>query len=304
LGRTLRKRENMKKILLATTLLAGFAGVASAQDAAGVTLSGDARMGIIDDFGSDGAVFTSRARVKFTLAGTTDGGLEFGAEFRADNAGSGDDGAEEGLAGKVFIKGGFGTLSMGDVDGAALAAVGHVDGVGLTGLSDTNESVFLSQSDLDESILYEYSTGNLAFYASASQREEAVDVLSIAVKYSTDAFAVALGYETADLGAADVDHLIIGAETTFSNVTLKARYGTLGGDADGDQMAVSATYAMDAISATIFYNDEDEFNGTTSYGIGGSYDLGGGASVKGGYANVDLGATSEDAFDLGIAMEF
>ncbi len=300
----------MKKILLATTLLAGFAGAASAE----VALSGDARMGIISDFGpDDGAVFTSRARVKFSMSGTTDGGLEFGAEFRADNADAGDDGlggAEKGQAGKVFIKGAFGTLSMGDVDGAALAAVGDVDGVGLTGLGDFNESVYLSRSDIDPSVLYEYSTGNLAFYASASQREEAAaDVLALGAKYSTDAFTVALGYESGDFGAASVDHLIIGASTTFSNVTLKAKYGMadLGGADDATQMAVSATYAMDALAATIFYNDEDDFNTTKAFGIGASYDLGGGASVKAGYVNVDssiAGVEDDDAFDLGIAMEF
>ncbi|NJS38490.1 MAG: porin [Rhodobacteraceae bacterium] len=77
--------------------------------------------------------------MEFTLSGETDGGLSFGASFRADNAA----GANAGTAGSVFISGGFGTLSMGDVDGAANAALGHVDGVGLTGLGDLNEVTYL-----------------------------------------------------------------------------------------------------------------------------------------------------------------
>uniref|UniRef100_UPI00286BBEF7 porin n=1 Tax=Tabrizicola sp. TaxID=2005166 RepID=UPI00286BBEF7 len=61
----------MKRILLATTLLAASSGFAAAE----ITLSGDARMGIIDDFGTGDTAFTSRARVKFTMSGETDGGL-------------------------------------------------------------------------------------------------------------------------------------------------------------------------------------------------------------------------------------
>ena len=118
----------MKTLLTSTALLLASVSFASAE----ITLSGSARMGVIDDFGDDNTGFTSRARVEFSLSGETDGGLSFGASFRADNA----SGANSGTAGSVFVSGAFGKLSMGDVDGAANAAVGHVDGVGLTGLGD------------------------------------------------------------------------------------------------------------------------------------------------------------------------
>ncbi len=296
----------MKKILLASTMLVGFAGVAAAE----VTLSGDARMGIVSPFGDGDAYFESRARVMFTMTGETDGGLQFGAEFRANDALE----AEEGIAGNVYISGAFGKLSMGDVDGAALAAVGDVDGVGLTGLEDLNEAAYLSRLDTDESALYEYSTGSLAFYVSASQIGDdengfltangGAEVLGIAVKYSTDAFGVALGYEQLDApGGVDVDHIVVGAETTFSGVTLKAMYGTADfGATDGDQMGVSATYTADALSATFFYQDDEEILGSEAFGIGASYDLGGGASVIGGYVQDET--IDEDSFDFGIAMEF
>ncbi|MEY4696252.1 MAG: hypothetical protein RIT14_680, partial [Pseudomonadota bacterium] len=156
----------MKKILLATTILVGTAGFAAAE----VALSGDARMGVISGFGDVDTAFTSRARVAFTLSGETDGGLAFGGSFRADNAGA----AASGTAGSVYVSGAFGKLSMGDVDGAALAAVGHVDGVGLTGLGDLNESLYVanggfSNDDLeledavtgDPSVLYAYTAGDL-----------------------------------------------------------------------------------------------------------------------------------------------
>ena len=167
----------MKTLLISTVLLLASVSFASAE----ITLSGSARMGVIDDFGDDNTGFTSRARVEFSLSGETDGGLSFGASFRADNA----SGANSGTAGSVFVSGAFGKLSMGDVDGAANAAVGHVDGVGLTGLGDLNESTFLANggNDLDAdgditgsnevedpSALYTYSAGDLNLYISSTKR--------------------------------------------------------------------------------------------------------------------------------------
>ena len=163
----------MKKILLATSILAGTAGLAAAE----VSLSGSARMGLLQDFGDVDTGFTSRARVVFTLSGESDAGFSFGASFRADNA---DEANDDGSAGSVFLSSEYGKLSMGDVDGAALSAVGHIDGVGLTGLSDLNESIFIANGGLednadgafgtgiglvtdDPTALYEYSTGAFAF---------------------------------------------------------------------------------------------------------------------------------------------
>ena len=111
----------MKKILLATTALVGFAGAASAE----VAISGYVEMGIVG--GNTGAVtqFFTDANVTFSMSGTTDGGLEFGAELNledlpdADGAGltqggaTGPDGGET-----MYISGSFGKLTMGDTDGA------------------------------------------------------------------------------------------------------------------------------------------------------------------------------------------
>jgi outer membrane protein OmpU len=230
--------KNMKKLLLATSILAGTAGLAAAE----ITLSGDARMGFLDDFVYDQAAdddigFTSRARVTFTFSGETDGGLSFGASFRADNSSN----AANGAAGSVFLSGAFGKISMGDVDGAAVAAVGHVDGVGLTGLSDLNESSFLGNGGLadddltdldsldenyaltgDPSVLYEYTTGNIGLFVGitnpgfenefdfdgsgdiATDGTETTDGVawSMGANYSTDAYKFGIGYEDLDVDAA------------------------------------------------------------------------------------------------------
>jgi outer membrane protein OmpU len=301
----------MKKILLATTLLAASTGFAAAE----VTLSGDARMGIISPFGTNDLAFTSRARVKFTLSGTTDGGLEFGASFRADNAGglvwddeNGDGivdggelnagGAAQGRSGSVFISGAFGKLSMGDVDTAAQTAVGQVSGVGLTGLSDLNEVAYIG-GGADPTALYEYSTGDFTVYLSATNPSAGLTAYSVAAKYSMGDYGVSLGYENDDAGS---DHIIVGGSATFGAVTVKAIYGEASGVLDGSQWAVSADYKADALTVTAFYADGEDLVTDEAFGLGASYDLGGGASVVGGYArNV---TNDEDAYDLGVSMSF
>lgn len=311
----------MKKILLATTLLAASTGFAAAE----VALSGDARMGVVSGFDDpltltvdeSTIAFTSRARVKFTLTGETDGGLAFGGSFRADNAG----GAASGDAGSVFISGAFGKLSMGDVDGAAKAAVGHVSGVGLTALGDLNESTFIAKglgfagTNNTSMALYEYSTGDLTIYASVTNPGVGdplvvdSDAYSVAAKYALGDYTVSLGYEAVEerAGPGSIDHIVLGGTAKFGAVTVKANYGIadltdLGLGSDATQWAVSVDYAMDALTVTAFYTDDSEMLGAEAYGLGAAYDLGGGAKVVGGYAKNQT--TDQDAFDLGVAMTF
>ena len=222
----------MKTLLTSTALLLASVSFASAE----ITLSGSARMGVIDDFGDDNTGFTSRARVEFSLSGETDGGLSFGA----GNA----SGASSGTAGSVFVSGAFGKLSMGDVDGAANAAVGHVDGVGLTGLGDLNESTFLANggNDLDAdgditgsnevedpSALYTYSAGDLNLYISSTNPADNLDLAyAVGVKYAIGNVSVSAAYEhnnDQDSAPSDIDQYFVGVTGTFGSVTAKAVYG-------------------------------------------------------------------------------
>ncbi|MEY4984707.1 MAG: hypothetical protein RIR62_2973 [Pseudomonadota bacterium] len=292
----------MKKLLLATTMLVGTAGFAAAE----VTLSGDARMGIVDS-GPGDVAFSSRARVAFTLSGETDGGLSFGASFRADNAGTNGaaagGGAVNGDAGSVFISGAFGKLSMGDVDGAAQMATGHVAGIGYTGVSDLNESTFLGAGSglTDPTALYEYSTGAFTGYASVTNPGAPGDeTYAIGAKYSTDAYTFGIGYE--DTGA--ITHVVVKGSATFSGVTVQALYGEADlGATKADQFAVSAGYSLDGIGLTAYYSDDSELpGGAKAYGIGASYDLGGGAAIAGGVAKNQTANTR--LFDLGVTFKF
>ncbi len=296
----------MKKVLLATSILAMSTGFAAAE----VALSGSARMGIIDNYADDSLGFTMRIRVNFDMSGETDGGLAFGASVRADNS---DEANDSGDAGSVFISGAFGKLSMGDVDGAAQMAVGQVSGVGLTGLSDLNEGFYLGAGDgaTDPTALYEYSAGSFTGYLSATNPDNAAGpdadpVLALGLKYAMGDYTVALGYE--DAPAIDASHIVLGASATFGAITVKANYGMADiGAVEADQWHVSADYTTGALTVTGFYGDDEEFiaaglGGVQGYGLGASYDLGGGAKVVGGYAKNDTADT--DAFDIGVSFSF
>lgn len=312
----------MKTLLASTAILAATVGIAAAE----VTITGSARMGIIDDFGAVGPVFSSRVRIAFTASGETDTGLSFGASVRADQSGQGNTANGDST---VFISGAFGKLSMGDVDGAATAATGQTDGVGYTGLSDLNEITYLSNggSDFDgapaiglddpqdTSVLYEYTTGSISLYLSSTQLDVAAGASanSIAAKYSTGAYAVSIGYENLDAeDEFEWEQFVLGGSATFGGVTLKAIYAD-GSNNQGDewkQHSVSATYTADALSVTAFVSDDEDLLtndlGTSSsakgYGIGASYDLGGGAKVSGGYVKNDTADTN--AVDLGLNFSF
>lgn len=298
----------MKKVLLTSTALVLSAGIAAAD----VSVGGSGRMGIIDAAGASDIAFTSRIRISFSASGETDGGLSFGGSIRADNAGGGN----AGTAGSVFVEGAFGKLSMGDVSGAAEAAVGDVSGVGLTGLGDINETIYLSNNtdllgiDMRPGALYEYSTGDLTFYASAGNPAAVVETMGVGVSYGMGNFSVALGYETADDGVTDVDHTVVGATATFGDATVKATYGD-SSDLDLEQLGVSLDYVMGATTLTAFYRDVEIFDEDAdavvdgdAFGIGAAYDLGGGASLVGGYVDSEFAGVSADAFDFGIKMSF
>jgi outer membrane protein OmpU len=297
----------MKKLLLATSVLAATTGFAAAE----VTVSGAARMGVVYD--GDDAFFASRVRVTFNMVGTTDGGLEFGASVRADQLGGngstdlqssvdedgdGDVDADDVVSvGNQYLNGdstvyiasnGF-KLTMGDVGGAADALVGQVSGVGYGPNDSLQEIGFIGTTKT--AVYAEYTTGALTFGLSSGQNVIGEE-MSVAVKYSTDAFSVALGYEDDGAGT---DVLHVSGSASFGAATVKVR---ISDDSVITPYALSVDYALGATTITAFYTDFDI--GVEHIGIGAAYDLGGGASVKGGI--VDNGT---DTFaDLGIVMSF
>lgn len=299
----------MKKILLATSAFALMAGAASAE----VALSGSARMGLVyNDIGGVTDTFmSSRVRIVFTASGETDSGLSFGASMRADQFGGNDNNGSNGSSGNtgdtngdstVFISGAFGKLTMGDVGGAADALVGQVSGVGYGPIDSLQEIGFVGTTKT--AVYYEYSTGALTFGLGAGQLDTG-DELNVAVKYATDAYSIALGYE--DSPTVDAVHL--GGSAKFGSATVKARVTDTDVVGADTAWALSVDYAVGATTLTAFYTDFGNTGASTDtqhVGIGASYDLGGGASVAGGIVQqLNDAATGDNTFaDVGLKFSF
>lgn len=287
----------MKKILLATTVLAMTASVAAAE----VAVSGSARMGVVND-GTD-TMFSSRVRIEFAGSGTTDGGLSFGASMRADQFGGNDNNGSNGSSGNVgttngdstvFVSGSFGTLTMGDVaGGAADNLVGQVSGVGYTGLGDNNEIGFLGGTAT--AARYNYTSGALSVAVGIGQPTAADEARSVAVKYAAGSYSVALGYSETKTDS-QVDLL---GSATFGAATAKVRVADRDSAAD-TAYSVSLDYVAGAATVTAFRGINVNFASKDTAGLGVSYDLGGGAAVKAGVADND----TDTVYEAGVTLSF
>lgn len=149
---------------------------------------------------------------------------------------------------------------------------------------------------------------------------------ALGVSYSIDGFTVSAGYEMSRVrfrdavdptqnGSFSANHLIIGAEYEIDTFKVKAIAGRVSGDmgtmlseTEGQrrsQYGLSVSGDFDATTVTAFA--KRGFT-TTDYGIGASYDLGGGASLMGGISrqgsNSTLEISSRTRADFGLNFSF
>ncbi|NNU79076.1 porin [Halovulum dunhuangense] len=333
----------MKNVLFATSAIVSLAGVAYADGHAGVALSGSAEMGVtyVDDGiaggGADGvAIFHNDLDVTFTLSGQTDNGLTFGATIDLDET---DGGSALETSNSVFLSGSFGTLSMGDVDGAYDRV--HIE-LPAGGLSDEADQAS-GGNPLDglapEILRYDYSFG--AFGVSASigledQRAGAYavtgdsaggvsnalitsDVYELGLSYRGDfggtSVSAGLGLstvETADAGGLGTgDHTAIGLSTalgfgafgvnlSYQNIDRPADAGILAEDVYG----IGATYSQGAIGVGVAYQMTDNTDGSNEEVIQGymTYDLTGGAELVAAVSNVSDDNAPDDVLRAGFGL--
>lgn len=290
----------MKKILLVTTMLAASASAAMAD----VSLSGDARMGMTSVEGSD-FNFSSRARVRFTLSGETDGGLKFGGQFRAADATGAQTDEDGKTKGTVFIEfPDYGRLTMGDIDGAVQAAVTQFVAIGYDETKKLQEFTFLTGGDTGTSkdLLYTYTKDALAVSLSLGNPGGAEgsgaaangDDMGVGVSYTTEFWKVAAGYEDNGVHSQSV----ISGSYGNGQAEVKVAYGLR--DDDKSQYVVYGTYIIGTTTLTAFFREDEVKTGTAikTRGFGATYDLGSGLAVSAGYgkqegkkANVNLGLT-------------
>ena len=312
----------MKKILLASTMLAGSAGFAAAE----VAVTGYAEMGIWDDGVTD-VQFYQDVDVTFTMTGTTDGGLEFGVAVDLDEAGKlGNSLNNNGTA--VWISGAFGKLTMGDTDGALDWALADMDG-GITSIADdhTTYSAFFGGADMDgvsghddQVVRYENTFGDVSFAISMEQADDEVlpqntvgsydPTLGIGVKYNANLggtdVALGLGYQqTEDAGGKFSAVGVSAAATLAGGFTGKIGYISFSDATWDSHLGLELTYASGPVAVSANYGKVDltgggEFDG---WGLAANYDLGGGAKVMFGYGD-DEDAGGVKTWSLGLGMSF
>ena len=122
----------MKRLVLATTSLVVAGGMAAAD----VSVTGSAELGVAGEKGKD-ATLHRDIRVEFGLSGATDTGLSFGASANLRNAGKYQSGGTEGA---VHISGAFGTLTLGNTNGAFDQALTEIWSGGGGSLTDDHSS--------------------------------------------------------------------------------------------------------------------------------------------------------------------
>ncbi|QFU09926.1 Porin [Rhodobacteraceae bacterium THAF1] len=199
----------MKNLLLASTALVASTAFAMAD----VDISGSAEMGVFgvnadDDIDDGDLQFHTDINVVFTMAGETDAGLTFGAEVELSDVdgpgvGATDDDSDDGGA-VIFVSGVYGTLTMGDTDGALDFAL--QEAIIGSSIADDHEHVgYNGNAGLDgiydgQVARYDYTFGDFSFAVSAEIQDEGIRGAALGVDGEVDGTVFGL-----DVDGVDVD---------------------------------------------------------------------------------------------------
>jgi len=313
----------MKKLLIASTALVATAGMAAAD----ISMSGYAEIGMTDNGGAVGMEMHSDMDVTFKLSGASDNGLTFGATIDLDEVSGGI--ASTGGPHAVHVSGAFGTLTMGDTDGALDKANAEV--ASLTSISDnhTAHAGYNGGAGLDSGDILRYDTTVAGFGVSASigQSDVAVanDVMGYGITTTLGTVAVSAAYQADNVQ----DITAVSAKTTIGGLTITANYSeaTMAATPKVDAVtalftastgstvndvyvaavtevaAINNSYEHSALGLAYTINgvnlhanfgtyDYDDGSKADGYGLAANYSLGGGATVMVGYGNGNARATA------------
>lgn len=330
----------MKKVLIATTALVAFAGAASAE----IAISGSAEMGFVGGgdnnvggFSTGDVVLHNDVTLKIRATGETDTGLSFGSSFdfsKVEGNANGNVSIDNEAA---FISGAFGTLTIGEIDGAVDWAV--TEAVGNPGSIGDDETIHAGYMGAfgdgaydNQHIRYDYMMGDFGFAISAELDDTGArdDGYAVGFKYNTTFGAtsvgfglgyqsiVASGFGPGNVGnyvgtvSGDVDIIAVAANADFGNGfvagLMYSDWSFVGSDADHTQLSLG--YTTGALSIGANYGLWDFAAGEISgFGLAAAYDLGGGMSVHAGYGDSSWDAVfgSDDGYEtysVGVSMAF
>jgi outer membrane protein OmpU len=295
----------MKKILLASTILVGSAGIAAAENA-NFTFSGEANFGV--GYNTVTTVFAPEIDSSFTVGmmSTSDMGLEFGASitvgapgasFESDHTdGAFGTWATNGMSvsdTSVYLSGDWGKLTAAyDADGSDIN--GPISGIDVYDVTltytntwgDFGVEAYYTMSHLGET------NGDLGVKGTYSFGD-----YSVFAKFDWDADNV--NTDGALVNTADWS-VTVGAAASMSGFDLAAQIERDNFVADWDWKA-TASYTTGAYTIGAIVED-DGVDDRIDWGINGSYDLGGGMAI-----NASVIRDQDTAFTLvqaGVSMAF
>jgi outer membrane protein OmpU len=295
----------MKKLLIASTALVATAGMATAD----ITMSGYAEIGMVDYGTAIGMEMHSDMDVTFKLSGASDNGLTFGASIDLDEVSGGI--ASTGGPHAVHVSGGFGTLTMGDTDGALDKANAEV--ASLTAIADdhTAHAGYNGGAGLDSGDILRYDTTYNGFGISASLAQSDVAVANDVIAYgiTTTLGTVALSAAYQDNNTQDIT--AVSAKSTVGGLGITANYSEASMNDTSksyEHTGVGIAYTLNGVNLHANYGNYDFDNGTNAdgYGLAANYGLGGGATVMVGYGNGTKQGASADVttFSVGLGLSF
>jgi outer membrane protein OmpU len=313
----------MKKVLLASTALIGFAGMAAAD----VTLSGSGRFGLVyTDTGAPGGsdtVLSYRMRVNIDASTETDSGVKFGGRIRMqyDN---GDNDTVGGLAelnaAMLYAETSGFRFEIGNVNTAfdSLATLYNAE---LGFISSTTGSYSLFSYDSYNSGPYDaatpdriglfasYSAGDLVArvsYIDYDQFSSAdAEETGISLDYTAGAYKLGFGYVTDAAGIADYDVWALLGEYAMNDSTNIGvqLIGENGAENDTTFTLYGNTKLASGLGLGAFISGVDSdvtYANDYAIGIGANYDIGG-ATIAG---TIQQGFNDETYADLGINFSF
>jgi outer membrane protein OmpU len=276
---------------------------------------------------SDQTVGKNRMRVKFAASGETDGGLAFGASFKAHES----VGGSAGTHGSQYISGAFGKISMGDLNGADEQTAGNLSGVGFAGAGSHESTSYQSSG---HNLAYSVSMSGVTFAASTDLARGADSTKTgsnsaLGLKWSGDmgGATVGIGVGQSKIGLATQDSMsasvsmgglslkivshtndngpaVVASGTSSSTASGTAHVAATTAAADNfdtDQTGLSLSYTMDNMTVT-GYTRTVATTGAADKdysGVGFAYNLGG-ASVKAGFVDAD----NISVMDFGVTFSF
>jgi outer membrane protein OmpU len=313
----------MKKILLATTALVGFAGAAAAE----VSLSGYAEIGVAGGNMGFDTQFWNDIDVTFNLSGESDSGLSFGATIDIDELRGTSISATAGPNGdnksSVWVSGSFGKVTLGDTDGALDWAVAEIyTGSAIADDHSTHAGAYWNtglDGTYDGQVMrYEYSFGDFGVAVSAELDDTGTGdpVLGIGGKWSGDmsgtTVSAGLGYQSN--GTLDMTAVSLGASMANG---VSANLGYASGDffatgsglAADDWWGLGVAYTSGALTVGANYGTFGLTGGgdQSGWGLVVNYDLGGGAVAQFGYGDGDAISSNghgDKTWSAGLALSF